>query len=348
MKRLPASFTLPALMILLPGSVDARVWDVFVDGSGDAPTIQAAIDSAAAGDVVRVGPGTYSGAGNQDISFRGKAIVVESVDGWETTIVQPASSFPRRCFRFDSGEGRSSVLDGFTLRDGLGQGSGVSCDGSSPTILRCMIFHNEAGSSLGGGFAALGGASPLFEQCTLAWNIAVDWGDAGGGYLDASQATFVSCTLTRNIGSFGAPFILDNGAACVFERCILSHQSYGLFWCRTGTETVSLSCCDVFGNDPGDYTGCIEGQNGVDGNFQADPLLCGVSYSAPDLRLDLASPCLDAPGCGLIGSLGIGCGAPPVAVGELPDLPWSRVKALYRGDGDKPSSSRSFPRSRAD
>ena len=49
------------------------------------PTIQAAIDAAAAGDTVRVGPGTY----NERIDFLGKTIVVESTGGAVETIIEP-------------------------------------------------------------------------------------------------------------------------------------------------------------------------------------------------------------------------------------------------------------------
>ena len=49
------------------------------------PTIQAAIDAAAAGDTVRVGPGTY----NERINFLGKTIVVESTGGAAATTIQP-------------------------------------------------------------------------------------------------------------------------------------------------------------------------------------------------------------------------------------------------------------------
>lgn len=44
----------------LAATVFARTWYVTVDGSGDAPTIAAAVDSSVSGDVILVGPGTYT------------------------------------------------------------------------------------------------------------------------------------------------------------------------------------------------------------------------------------------------------------------------------------------------
>jgi hypothetical protein len=43
----------------VPVTVDARTWYVKQDGTGDAPTIYAAVDSSVTGDTVLVGPGEY-------------------------------------------------------------------------------------------------------------------------------------------------------------------------------------------------------------------------------------------------------------------------------------------------
>ena len=71
----------------------AEVITVNWDGSGDYTTIQAAIDDANDGDMVVVADGIYTGEGNRDIDFKGKAITVKSENGPEDCIVDCESSF---------------------------------------------------------------------------------------------------------------------------------------------------------------------------------------------------------------------------------------------------------------
>src|SRR6186997_1937016 len=75
-------------------------------------TIQGAIDAAATGDRVLVAPGTYL----ESIDFNGKAITVVSDKGAEVTVIDAGGQ--RSVARFHTGEARTSVLKGFTLRNG--------------------------------------------------------------------------------------------------------------------------------------------------------------------------------------------------------------------------------------
>ena len=100
-------------LLLASGTVQARTWSIANDGTGDAPTIQAGIDSSAVGDTVLVGAGTY----NEVIDFLGKDIVVKSSAGPEQTVID-GSGAGRYVVFVTSSESRGAVLDGFTVTGG--------------------------------------------------------------------------------------------------------------------------------------------------------------------------------------------------------------------------------------
>jgi len=116
----------------------ARVWYVLPDGTGQAPHIQAGIDSCAAGDTVVAMPGIFTGDGNWDIDFKGKPIVVMAARIFDPAITDESIIDGQdwdtpRCFYFHSNEDSTSVLSGFVIQDF--HWAGIACDHSSPTIL---------------------------------------------------------------------------------------------------------------------------------------------------------------------------------------------------------------------
>ncbi len=155
--------------------VDAREWRVQSDGSGDAPTIQAAIDSAAVNrDSVLVGPGTYL----ESIDTRGKALLLRSVMGPESTTLQGNTVDPVICIQ--SGETQATVVEGFTITNG---GGGIEIRDSAPTIRGNVITNNIAAGVLGGGICcfSVSAVEGEYEPIIVDNRITNNWAPSGGG-----------------------------------------------------------------------------------------------------------------------------------------------------------------------
>lgn len=94
-----------------------------------------------------------------------------------------------------------------------------------------------------------------------------------------------------------------------------------------GSAVVSLSCCDLFGNEGGDWTEEIVDQLGENGNISADPAFCDPDFG--DFTLADSSPC--APflppneECDMIDAWPVGCGGTAVSPAS-----WGDLKSLYR------------------
>lgn len=199
-------------------------------------TIQAAINAAVDGDTVLVQPGTYV----QKINFMGKAITVRSAAGAAVTTID--GNFTGTVVRFMNGEGPNSILDGFTIKNGVADvsvsfsffgtypprlcGGGVYAKGS-PTIRNCRIMNCVA--QCGGG---------IFARTA-----------PGAGVNQISQlVTVESCEIIGNalthppISSAGAPN--NGGAAMAFIFDGLS-ASYPL---TLPEYDVTVRACLVDGN----------------------------------------------------------------------------------------------------
>jgi predicted outer membrane repeat protein len=195
---------------------------------GNFATIQAAIDAAETGDVIEVASGTYSGPGNRDIDFRGKAITLVSASGPAFTTI--SCSPGHRGFHFQGAEGLDTILSGFTIRGeqpaiAVATGGGIYCQSSSPTISNCVVTGFSAIE--GGGIALVGKSDAMVANCVIENNSASVQG--GGIYCWESAATISGCRIARNNGS---ATLEGAGAYCggsltdvFFQHCVFSKNT---------------------------------------------------------------------------------------------------------------------------
>ncbi len=285
-----------------------RVWHVKADGSGDAPTIQAAIDSSAAGDTVLVASGAFSGYGNRDLDLGGKAIVVRSEHGMDSTVIlcQGSLSTPRRGFYIHFGEGAGTVIDGFTIQGGFAEkGGAIYCGNSSPTIANCHFKQNSTLASTagyqGGGIYCTN-SSPVISNCLFTGN---GLGDGAAIYCQSSSPQITNCTMTGNPSDFGVVSFAE-GSSPTLARCIITIVNSSAITCDA-LSSFTLTCSDVI-PDRRDFSGdSATNRIGIDGNFSLNPRFCRAD--AGDYRLMDDSPCAAGQNsCGvLIGALGVGC-----------------------------------------
>ncbi|MCB9516107.1 MAG: T9SS type A sorting domain-containing protein [Candidatus Latescibacteria bacterium] len=226
------------------GAAQAATLTVQADGLGDYPTIQAGVDAALPGDTVLLAPGVYMGGGNVNVSYLGKGITVTSEDSDPATCIidcQAEVRSPARGFTFDSGEDESAVLSCVTVREGMQLGGAVYCEGSSPTIERCIFLNNTAtdvASYYLGGALMCYMAAPLIRDCEFIGNEAI-WGGAIGGL--SSTVHVLDCGFEGNTGGLGGAFYLDHDQGSKIQGCSINGGSADLgagLWIRDATGTT--------------------------------------------------------------------------------------------------------------
>ncbi|MFG0253393.1 MAG: right-handed parallel beta-helix repeat-containing protein, partial [Phycisphaerales bacterium JB038] len=190
-------------------------------------TIQAAIDAALDGDVIEIADGVYTGAGNKNLDFGGRAITVRSAAGDPECCIIDCEQ-DGRGFYFHSGETPDARLEGLTIRNGYvdrdsvdgRSGGGIYCEASSPTIVSCWILNNTAieRNAPGGGVHCNNNSNVQFESCLISGN----YGYIGGGVCaQVSSPNLTNCVLSANSAYYGGGISLYQGVmqitACTIQ-----------------------------------------------------------------------------------------------------------------------------------
>jgi hypothetical protein len=278
-------------------------------------TIQFGIYGAAPGDTVLVAPGIYG----ENLVLKGH-VSVRSESGPGATVIDAGGQGNAVIFDVAT---QGSLLQGFTVTGGNAsqpglpsmEGGGVLFWDSSGVLRDCWVIGNHA--QWAGGVACVYPRGPaVVDNCLIAGNSSDETG--GGIGVDGGHLTITSSTIVGNSsGDGGSGIHVEGPGTALLERSIIA-SNLGV---GAGGNAPALTCCCVYGNAGG--PGSVAGQIGMNGNFAEDPLFCdgpGGNY-----RLDCLSPCVTGYGCGLIGALGVGCGA-----SRVERETWGGVKRQFK------------------
>jgi hypothetical protein len=296
---------------------------VQADGSGDYPTIQAAVDASVEGDEVIIQPGTYTGPGNYNIDFTGKAITVRSIEP-NNPAIAASTIIEGHGFSFLSGEGPNSVVDGLTITEGFSAvGGGIWCRYSSPTIRNCIIrdcgalshgggigledsnstisnciITGNITAEIGGGIACVWAGNPAITNCIITGNI-VGWAGGGIGGCGYCDITVRNCTLSGNkagsdFGGIGGALYLWGATAEINNAILWGNEAddgaeIAMFDSDLppSTSTVTVSYSNIQGGQSAVYVDPCSILNWLEGNIDTDPCFAQPGYWHPnDTPLD--------------------------------------------------------------
>ena len=249
-----------------------------------AHSIQDAVNSATAGNLVLVTNGVYTGVGYSDsntgesVVGNNKSITIKSVNGWAGTIIDGENT--RRCLLSTNG-----VIYGFTLRNGFGEGpsgwfnpykrfrfGGGALVKNGCVLSNCFIY-NCSGENYGGGVCVNNSGyvfGCIISNCT-AW--------AGGGACIFNYGTVTNCEIVKCAVRNGRYIDTDEsprggGAAieqgglitdCLVHKNTALEEGGGISILETGR----VSRCVITGNMSSNIGGGVYFINGIDALAQS-------------------------------------------------------------------------------
>ena len=300
--------------------------EFIVGGSGYA-TIQSAINAAPNYATILVAPNTYA-----PFDLSGKAVTIASLGSASNSFIDGVNL--ARCITMTSPAASATIVQGFTIQNGLAtDGGGVLVENAGLSLRDCVIRNNTA-SDAGGGVACISSAM-ILVNCTFTNNI----GARGGAvYLEnvvgQNVGVIRDCTIFENTsGSAGGA--IHNQGRLYLKNTIIERNDAAVFsgglWSgpRAVADLESSRFCD---NLPSNIAGPWEAITpnifsqdcDADGQCDYDEILsgaeldCNLNGFPDDCDIDEGTP-LDCNANGVPDSCDILDGAPDCNANGIPD-----------------------------
>jgi len=201
-------------------------------GTGDFPTIEAAIYGVIDGEIVELADGTYTDYGNNDIDFLGKNIIVRSQNGDPNScVIDAQGSYVfgdyTRIFNVITGEESTCRVEGITLTGGWHtNGGAVYIDSSSPSFVDCIFFRNIVVADTDRQSSAVycTGGSPSFTNCMFTENGGGELGARAVSIVGNSVVSFDECNFINNESWDSGSAVFIENSNTIFNDCRFSNN----------------------------------------------------------------------------------------------------------------------------
>jgi len=254
---------------------------VHPDGSGDYPTIQAAVDAAGSGDIIQLTDGVFTGAGNRDVGISGKTLSIASASPEGNVILQAdgSSSDTHRLFNISGGS--QVEISNLTLTGGYSSyGSGILLNAS--TLLLESVTMNEHQADNGGAVFGVSASTLTANSCLFQNNSTTNSGGAVG--LNASSGHFQDCTFTDNETTYGggAVYLYNSPgdfAGCVFDFNTCIYAGGGAIHGNQSPSIFEVHHSTFYGNNA-QYGAALYCRNSSHGTIENSILAGSTSGTA--------------------------------------------------------------------
>jgi hypothetical protein len=194
------------------------------DGTGDAPTIGAAMDSAAVGDTLVLASGTFVGEGNHGLTIPDKNLTIRSETGNPDACVIDCEGE----FGLELRDG-SVVVKGLTMINAVGSALRMGTFSSVPWInlevSDCTFTDCEG---WGGAIWLYCDGEVIIRRCRFLSNSAT--GELGGGALHIDSDGYIrvwisGCTFYGNSGRYGGAIFCYYESLVTIRNSVFCHNS---------------------------------------------------------------------------------------------------------------------------